>query len=191
MRVLIGLLILGCASIPTSAESLFFDDFESGLSAWPISSHGVVVDDPLMPGNSVLSFTGTDAAGDAFSPEFIAHSNYRFVLTFRYLGLVDDQPTPDNLGGYIGYCDGPNIQEDWLGGTDLCDSEDFEMIDDGQWHSYAFEFSPYDLFTEPFTTIRLMVEDWNGGAGHCPPDNLAGDVSNSESTWGSVKRLYR
>lgn len=204
MKTTILVFALLFVSNPVFASTLSVEDFEGGLGAWPVVGHGIITADPLNPNNSVLSFSSTYAAGDIFSTELSVVPGNRYVLHFDYLGMVSGQSKPDNLGGYIGYSDGERGQLKWLGGTDLCDSAEVDIIDDSQWHSYSIDFSPHEEFENPFTHIRIMAEDWNGNAGQCPPDNIAGDVyfdnivvteynpvGSSDKSWGSIKALYR
>ena len=204
MKTSILVLVLACFSSSSFAATLLVEDFESDLANWPIVGHGILTEDPLDPGNNVLSFSATHAAGDIFSIEIAVVPGNRYVLYFDYLGMVSTQSKPENLGGYIGYSDGPRDQLKWLGGTDLCDSAEVDIVDDSQWHSYSVDFSPHDEFALTFTHIRIMVEDWNGNAGQCPPDNIAGDVffdnivimeydpvGNNDKSWGAIKALYR
>lgn len=203
MKLFTICLSLLCFSTPGLSDTIFNDGFEDGLGAWPISSHGIVVSDPMSANNQVLSFNGTHAAGDVFSSPIPVSISYRYVLKFDYLGVVGNQSQPDNLGGYIGISDSTRSQLQWLCATELCDSAFLGIVDDSQWHSYAFEFSPHEYFSAPFTSIRIMVEDWNGNAGQCPPDNIWGDVffdnielirfdpvPNTVSSWGEIKTLY-
>jgi len=163
--------------LPASAftQSVFLNDnFEGDLSEWESLGYGVVVADPINPGNHVLSFTNTAAAGNMFTPAYECLPGATYVFSFRYLGNAGGEDT----GGYIWLYDpaDPYSPENPVWGTQPENSM-FELIDDGQWHGYQLMFQCSDYF-DPFSgQIKLTVEDWNGnGASGWGPPDLAGDA---------------
>jgi hypothetical protein len=160
------------ASFATSASS-FFDNFENpALPQWAGKSggphHGVVVDDPLRPGNHVLTFTALNGAGDIFGTEVTVLPGAKYILSFEYLGIYGGPPAvPGDLGGFIGFADEKPGNHIWLAATVLSGgAQDDPLIDDGQWRSYAIEFDPFAyLGSIPDNAIGVMIEDWVGSAG--------------------------
>ena len=210
--------LLGAASL--DAQVIFSDDFENGLIQWVGKNggahNGVVVADPLDATNTVLTFTGLSGAGDVYSTELAVDDDAVYELWFDYLGLAQEGSPPGNYGGYIGVSDQtPGYGDlictcEFFGGT-ITDvgqvpwtPPQVELIDDGTWHSYAIPFQPFQLndFVPTNGTIRVMVEDWNGGG--LVPTGVPGDayfdnirvvrlapVPVEMSTWGAIKTLYR
>jgi len=168
----------------------FSDDFEADLSQWVGqrggAHHGVIVEDPLRPGNHVLTFTQLNASGDIFSSEVRVTRGEAYVLRFEYLGLPNGG-RPGDLGGAIGFAEDAPNRHRWLAGTIFCCGiEDDLLIDDGQWRMYSIEFDvfasglPNQVHTFAVTppsnnTIRVMLEDFpgsNGVAGDAFFDNV-------------------
>jgi len=77
------------------AQTLFFDDFESGLGKWETVGSGVIVSDPLKPNNHALSFAELHSGGDIFSKLNIVSGSY--ILSFDYLGTCNGPSTSSNL----------------------------------------------------------------------------------------------
>lgn len=162
-----------------AAETLFSDDFEaSHLPQWVGKEgephHGVVVDDPLRPGNHVLTFTALNFAGDIFSPPLSVVRGRKYSLRFEYLGRFDPASGAQagNLGGFIGFTDGrPGPIQRWLAGTALIGgAEDDPLSDDAQWHTYTIVFDPFATFHPAGDAIRLILEDFLESRG------VAGDI---------------
>lgn len=170
---------VGSGPLSTATAADFFEDFEGDLSQWVGKSgephHGIVVADPLRPGNSVLTFTALNWAGDMFSSEISVISGRRYVLSFEYLGVPGYGP-PDNLGGFIGFAEDTPSFHRWLAGTVFCcGAEDAPLIDDGQWRTYSLEFDPFRASggtprSPSNNTIRVMLEDFAGTSGGVPGD---------------------
>ena len=188
-----------------SGQTVFLDEsFDGGLSAWANPGWGVVVFDPLdlTDINWVLAFTRTGNTGDLFSPVFTVEPGATYVLSFRYLGHGGGADT----GGYLWLYDPALGIENpgnpvWGTQPENCD---YELIDDGQWHTYTLQFTPADLFGASSGEIVLTLEDWDGAAGSNPPPNVAGDaffddiqlyqlgaVEDEGASLGKVKALYR
>jgi len=135
--------------------TLFFEDFESGLSNWYGKSggshHGITVGDPLQS-DSALTFTELNAAGDIFTQDVFTSPTGNYILSFDYLGTCGGS----NCGGFIGYSYGLPGYHVWLGGTgggypDL-------LPDTGQWEHVIISFAAG-------SNIHLMLEDWSGSGG--------------------------
>ena len=158
----------------------FHEDFEDDLSQWvgkgEGAHNGVIVEDPLRPGNHVLTFTALNAGGDVFGSEVMVTPGQTYILMFDYLGLPDRGGQPGNLGGFVGFAEDTPGQHRWPAGTVLCcGGEDDPLIDDGEWHTYSIVIDPFE--PGPFysglpsgNTIRVMLEDFSGSGG------VAGDV---------------
>jgi len=174
---LVATLLLGA----TASADLFYEDFESGLSAWvgqggdPSAHHGQIVADPLNPssGNNVLTFTQTNWGGDIFATAagFAVTPGQQYTISFKYLGDPSQGGTPGNLGGYAGISAGfPSSNHIWYYGTSDVSSAEPKLIDDGQWHSYSYTFTAY----AGMNPVHLMFEDFYlAGYGL---NNVAGDV---------------
>ena len=179
---------------PTSG-ALFFDDFENpALPQWVGKDggahHGVVVNDPLRPGNHVLTFTALDFAGDIFGSAVSVTPGMHYVLSFEYLGLFipGSGADPNDLGGFIGFENGPYAgvlavptTGRWLEGTQLGSAEDDALIDDGQWHTYTVAFDPFvEANGVPWqltnNVILIVLEDFLGSGG-VPGDAFFDNVS--------------
>ena len=183
-------------------EFLFVDGFEGDLSQWVGkeeeggSHHGVIVDDPLQPGNHVLSFTERVAAGDVFGPEVTVTEGYTYVLTFDYLGLPIPGSPAGNLGGTVGFAEDTPGRVRWLAGTTLGSGiEDDPLIDDGQWHTYSIGFHVFDTVDykgQVFSpgdppsnnTIRVMLEDYS-----VPPGDVFFDNIQLTGGWETPDRI--
>ncbi|MCH7813103.1 MAG: hypothetical protein IID40_03690, partial [Planctomycetes bacterium] len=143
---------------------LFVDDFEGDLSQWTGknggSHHGVIVADPLRPGNSVLSFDALENAGDVYSPDIVFAAGEPITISFEYLGLALPQSVPDDFGGFLGISDhNDGLVSIWLAATreDYAGSSDGleeHLVDDDQWHSYSITIA------NPFPSFHIMLEDW-------------------------------
>lgn len=167
------LLIPGLARV-SHASTLFFDDFESGLSQWigknGGSHHGVIVPDPLQQGNNVLTFTGLNMAGDVFTAQsFTLQAGQHYRISFDYLGLATQGSVPDNLGGTAGMSEGLPGRHMWYYGTVNAGSTIDVLVDDGQWHSYVYDFvapvTAQFYGSGTFNVVHLMFEDWSGSGG--------------------------
>ncbi|NES65299.1 MAG: hypothetical protein F6K24_08560 [Okeania sp. SIO2D1] len=164
----ISFLVLGLSSPSQAAYlTLFFDDFESGLSQWVGKEgevhHGQIVTDPLDSENMVLNFTALNGRGDIFSSNSFLSASGSYRLSFDYLGIAQAGSVPDNLGGFAGYSFGLPGAHFWLGGTSDASNAIPALEDDGVWHSYSFNFATMN-------SLRVMLEDFGGSLG------VAGDA---------------
>lgn len=150
---------------PTEAATvtLFFDDFESDLSAWVGTSgttsdaHGVIVPDPLQS-DQALTFTQLSATGDIFGPITPVDSpTNQYRLSFDYLGLFQGVGNQDDLGGFIGIV-GTGTPARWLAGTSNASNAGDNLQDNGQWNSYSFLF-------EADAPVQVRIEDFSGSGG--------------------------
>ena len=203
MKSFIALVLFVCfvPALSQSQEVLLNDDFEGDLSAWETVGFGVIVPDPVDPGNHALSFTGTTNSGNMWSFPLPVNSNTTYVISFRYLGNAGGADT----GGYLWLVD------PMYGNVDSCpvwgtqpENSTYELIDDGQWHTYQLEFHVTDFFDPASGELLVTVEDWDGAAGSNPPPNIAGDaffddiqiyelgaVATESKAWGELKSLFR
>ena len=152
----------------SSADILFSDDFENGLGQWTGKNggphNGVLVVDPFGSQNTVLSFNGLESGGDMFLANTLRiDPNETYRLSFDYLGLAQEGSRPDDTGGYVGFSVGTPDLHTWHWATGAASNASDVLIDDGQWHSYNFEFTGADLGIGH--TVRLMLEDFSGSAG--------------------------
>ena len=166
-RIVFSTLLFASASAVSHADVVFSDDFESGLNLWTGKSngahHGVITTNPLGGLGSVLTFDGLNSAGDMFTNEFELESNQSYLFSFDYLGLAQERSNATNTGGYIGFSVGTPSTHRWMWATGTESGANDVLIDDGQWHSYDFEFTTADLGIG--STVRLMLEDFTGSAG--------------------------
>ena len=174
--------LLSGANAAECGQELFSEDFETDLSQWVGKGggphHGTIVDDPLRPGNHVLTFTDMTSFGDVFSDAVHVSPEATYILAFDYLGIFDPHSgaVEGDLGGFIGFAEDTPGKCRWLAGTGMHGgAEDDPLLDDGQWHTHALLFNPFvDGSGEPWEissdAIRVMIEDysWSGGT--------AGDV---------------
>jgi hypothetical protein len=144
--------------------NMFYENFEGDLSAWTGVGqgphNGLIVPDPLVGGNNVLTFTQTTWGGDIFGTiaGFNLAPGQEYTVSFRYLGY-DPQGagTPGDLGGYAGLAAGFPGSHIWYYGTGSVSGAAPVLIDDGQWHSYSYKFTAPLGIGNP---IRLMFEDF-------------------------------
>jgi len=190
-RYFLGALVVSLVIPGNSLASLHFsDNFEAGLSQWVGKSggghQGIVVADPLQPGNQVLTFTGVNTGGDVFSSEIDVIPGLTCVLRFDYLGLAKPGSVAGDFGGTVGFAEEwiavYPVGHRWLAGTSTLDGvEDDPLIDDGNWHTYTIHFDPFapgpfptfyaGAPTNPTSnTIRIVLEDFEW----CGP--VAGDA---------------
>lgn len=200
---IVAILLWPCAI--NAQTALFSEDFESDLSQWTGQDGGAysaeIVVDPLDPSNHVVTFRERATYGDIFGTEFPVIQGMMYVMYLDYLGVPGGEGSdPDNLGGFAGYAEdtATPIWGYWLAGTfQFPDYPDVQLIDDGTWHSYAIVFNPYAVITPANNTIRVMLEDWDGGIG-IPGDaffdnirvELTGPVPVETATWGRIKAMY-
>lgn len=203
MKWTLLLLALSC-TLPTATRSqavLLDEDFEGDLSAWATVGHGTLVADPLDPNNQVLTFDATANSGNMWSNPMPVTAGTTYVFQFRYLGNAGGADT----GGYLWLVDPlyGNVASCPVWGTQP-ENSNYELIDDGQWHTYQLVFQVTDYFNPPSGELAITVEDWDGAAGSNPPPNVAGDaffddmqvyelgaVAVEGASWGSVKASYR
>jgi hypothetical protein len=171
------------------ADSLFSDDFESGLTKWTAkscgSSYAAIVDDPVtsgvgshQAGNHVLHFTSTNSYGDIFGSPIQVVPGQKYSISFDYLGYP--ATSTKNNGGFVGFsaitCPTSRANHTWLWATSTTSDASDVLEDDGEWHTYTFQFDP---FSSPFAwvdpsggTIRLMLEQFEGPLGDAYFDNF-------------------
>jgi hypothetical protein len=157
MKTFLAILLLASASI-SNASTLFFEDFETGLSQWDDTYQGFnaqTVVDPLNSGNQVLNFTALRGGGDLFSSNaFTSTTSGSFILSFDYLGTCGNS----NCGGFIGISANAGAgSHSWLGGTTSPYAD--LLPDTGVWEHVSIAFS------SPLNAIHLMLEDWSGSGG--------------------------
>jgi hypothetical protein len=150
---------------------LFEENFEGGnLDAWVGDVHGPhagsIVSDPLRPRNHVLTFTALGANGNLFSAApILVTNNFRYAVTFEYLGAAHEGSITGNLGGFLGLAasiDDWQTGRFWIAGTDssgLSTSNGVKLIDDGAWHSYEIDVTSL-VRHEGLSELHLMIEDW-------------------------------
>ncbi|MGD8786898.1 MAG: hypothetical protein PVJ60_05700 [Phycisphaerales bacterium] len=172
--VLVSLLCANTIAAPT----LFYDDFESDLSAWTGKNGGVhngaIVPDPLnLTTNNVLTFNLTSRGGDIFTPTtlsgFSLTPGQLYRVSFEYLGL--DIGTSGNLGGFAGLSAALPGSHIWYYGTDTTSGAAPVLVDDGQWHTYVYDFvAPVPGVGN---SVHLMFEDFYSPAGDVYFDNIS------------------
>jgi hypothetical protein len=167
-RMVITTLVISATAAMAQADVVFSDDFESGLGLWTGKNgrahSGVIVDDPFGGLNSVLSFKGLKAGGDMFTQNaFSLNSEQSYRISFDYLGLATERTRVGDSGGYVGFSVGTPSRHSWQWATGSVSGADDVLIDDGQWHSYEFDFTTADLGIGP--DVRLMLEDFSGSRG--------------------------
>lgn len=168
-----SLLAAGLISLaPSHGATLFSENAEGGnLDQWTGQyggpHQGIIVQDPLRPGNHVITFTGLNLGGALFSSQPIhLPDGQKFRVSFEYLGLPFPNSVPDDTGGFFGMSEDLPGNHMWYYGTStLFSSPTYSdmLVDDETWHSYTYEFTPpvYGLNNH----LRLMFEDWVGSAG--------------------------
>ena len=168
-----------------AASIMFIDDFEGDLSQWigkyGGAHHGVVIGDPLVPGNHVLTFTELNAAGDIFTlQQFNLVTDQAYRISFDYLGLAGPASVPGDFGGYAGISEDFPGRHLWYYGTGSSSGASDILVDDGLWHSYDYDFTAPVIFTHygsgPGNDIRLMFEDFlesGGMVGDAYFDNIS------------------
>ncbi|MDM8565245.1 hypothetical protein QUF74_06275 [Candidatus Halobeggiatoa sp. HSG11] len=168
------------------AETLFIDDFETGLNNWTGKNGSVptakVVNDPLNSGHGkVVTFTKKVIEGDIYTKTIISNLpiNKPYILEFDYLGMPVRKSREGN-GGYIGYSrntdpgPGPSNHR-WIGGTkksySIYRGDQYKFLkDNGKWNHYKVDLSATD-----FPDFVLMLEDYlyaRGIAGDAYFDNI-------------------
>lgn len=143
---------------------LFYDDFESDLSAWvgkdgtSVSHHGEIAVDPYDSTNHALRFSQTNLGGDIFATDtgFAVTPGQEYTISFKYLGDTQLGGTPGDLGGYAGISSGFPGTHDWYYGTNTVSGADPVLVDDGDWHSYSYTFTA----SAGMNPVHLMFEDF-------------------------------
>ena len=177
------LLTLVFLALPAAAGAgtIFSDDFESGtLAKWWQKGNSQAVVEPEFTGstNQILTFTGSNTAGDLFTAkETIPVSlNQLYTLSFDHWG-----PAGATHGGLVGWndgsLDGRTPPTTWIAGTTGNGSYPGILVNDGSWHSYSLTIDPGDFevlypgSSHP-THIGLVVEIWRGASGSAKFDNF-------------------
>ncbi len=167
-RIMLGALALASVACASHADIVYSEDFESGLSLWTGKQggahSGLIVSDPLNDFNNVLSFSGLVGGGDMFSQDLIelgADQSYR--ISFDYLGLPTRLTRDNDSGGYVGFSGSNTSSHSWLWATGSASGASDVLVDDGQWHSYQFDFTTANLGVGD--SVRLMLEDFSGSGG--------------------------
>lgn len=171
-RICIGAVVLiGILNSGVFASPIFTENFEGNLSLWTGKSggahHGLITTDPLNSGNNVLTFTATNSGGDIFTTAaFNLVAGQQYSVSFDYLGLPGQ--IPGGSGGFAGLAQDYPGTHLWYYGTNTTSGASPILVDDGQWHSYT-----YDFIASPQTgnSIHLMFEDYR-----YPGTNVAGDA---------------
>lgn len=209
IRLALTITLITCVTTPALGQDIaFFDDFEGDTGFWLDNMcGGSFVDhravDPLDPTNQAISppnhmyFFCVDPFLDSWTVPIPVDPGSTYVLSFRFL-----DESPDYQRGRVELIDDPT------GGTRY--SMPFELIADGTWHEYSFEFTPGELFDPGTDSISLVLF----GPRYCqyetPPGvsfsicdgetpNYYDDiilerfatVPNEAVNWGGVKALYR
>ena len=170
-NLITGFTVAACTTLSAQAAPMnaFSDNFEGTLSAWTDRNPGASPDsaifaDPLRPGNHVLGFNRTQAAGSIYTTDLVTTSG-QFTVSFEYLGLPNLGGVPGDLGGFFGISLGFPGDHFWVAGTLDSYGTPVVLIDDGTWHSYNLTFS------SPIgQQVHLMFEDFSGSG------NVAGDA---------------
>lgn len=169
--VLVGFLGAGAVANP-----LFIEDFESDLSLWTGKNNGVhngvIVADPLNAGNHVLSFSATASGGDIFTiAAFDLVAGQQYTVSFDYLGLPSQ--IPGGAGGFAGLSQAYPGTHLWYYGTNSTSGAAPILVDDGQWHTYTYDFiAPSSIGG----SIHLMFEDYGYSAASVAGDALFDNV---------------
>ncbi|MDY0357637.1 MAG: hypothetical protein RBR19_17275 [Sedimentisphaerales bacterium] len=171
LAVLVGFLGVGALANP-----LFIEDFESDLSQWTGKNngahHGVIVADPLNAGNNVLSFSATASGGDIFTiAAFDLVAGQQYTISFDYLGLPSQ--IAGGAGGFAGLSQAYPGTHLWYYGTNSTSGAAPILVDDGQWHTYTYDFiAPSSIGS----SIHLMFEDFSYSAASVAGDALFDNV---------------
>lgn len=165
------IVLMAVLSAGASANPVFVDDFEGDLSLWTGKDggahHGIIVADPLNAGNDVLSFTAMNSAGDIFTVAgFDLVAGQAYTVSFDYLGLPNQ--IPGGSGGFAGLSQGYPGSHFWYYGTNTTSGAAPILVDDGQWHTYTYEFTAP---TKVGSSIHLMFEDFRYSSA-----SIAGDA---------------
>lgn len=164
----LAVVTVGAFASLTSADILFQDSFESGLGQWNGnwggSKNGLLIADPFDSSNTVLSFTDTEIFGDTYTPTLNLTLDTTYQVSFDYLGLhLSDHSYSSsgaynsNTGGSVGFASSGFRGKSWHWGTDDHYGHSEVLVEDGQWHSYSFDFTAADLGGE--TSVRLFLQD--------------------------------
>ena len=161
LMVIMAILIAISPKIAVGSP-LFSADFESDLSGWAGQGgwphHGVIIADPLNPGNNVLGFTDWNSMGDIYTIAAFSAPAGEYVLSFDYMGDPSMGGIAGDLGGYIGYSYGFPGYHVWLAGTGSGWGGPDLLNDDGAWHHYEIYFSDPNAF-------HMMLEDFKDVGG--------------------------
>ncbi len=168
-RVSRGVIVLAFAVQMASANAIFRDDFQSGsLSSarWANVGSAVVVNDPTLALNKVLSFTNTASGGDLFGI-ILPHTVDTYLLSFDFY----ETQAADFITqiGYFGtdHQTFASVNEQWFWNAG--------SVTPGQWTHFSFTMTP--LTTSPFN-LKLENASQNPGSASPSPiyfDNIVLD----------------
>ena len=146
---------LCCLSLPAGAGTLFFDDFENGLSAWN-TTYGQIVTAPVdaQTHGQVVNFSSDKSGGDLQRIDGITPDpGTTCIFSFDYLGF-------GNAWGWAG------INDDGTGmpSPHMWVVTHTDMTNDGSWHSYTYNFNTPWFNSD---TVWLSFEQNDGTPGNC------------------------
>ena len=164
-------------------QTLFFEDFESGLGAWDIRNGLITTSDRPFEGSFCGSFTfqTTGSFADRTADKFPVVAGQQYMLEVAY--------RTDGGGGYIGIdkfgSAGNALGEQWLIGdggdpsnlsTWDCNVVDCPSSAIGVWKTYhqAYEIPAGVSF------VDIKIEDFRGGLPNGPPicfDNISWSIA--------------
>ncbi len=157
--MLVGLVLLAW---PASAQNLFYETFEGGLSAWN-TTYGQVVSSPVdfASHHQAVSFSGLKGGGDLMTIEgFTLEAGKTYHFSFDYLGFGD-------AGAWVAISPVSwqvPLYWDFSPGT---------LTNDGTWHAYEMDFSgPW----RGSNTVWLAFEQYSGTPGDAYFDNVSVSV---------------
>ncbi len=157
-------LVVALVFTATASADLFYEDFETDLSAWvgkdgtSSSHHGELALDPWDSTNQALRFSQTNLGGDIFATAagFAVTPGQQYTISFRYLGDPQLGGTPGDLGGYAGISSGFPDTHIWYYGTNTVSGAAPVLVDDGYWHDYSYTFTA----SAGMNPVHLMFEDF-------------------------------
>jgi hypothetical protein len=160
-----GILIALASPANATPQLLFSDTFGGNLDQWVTNDHGIIVPDPLVPGNNALAFSALNSGGDLWSPVIPGTSAGVFTLGFYVLG---DCGKASGCGAFFG------IQqvsggEHWITSDTTFPGLVSTFPDTGAWEWVTVSFTATSAF-------QVKFEDY-AGSPNAYPYTVAGGAS--------------
>lgn len=159
MKNLLLLSLLVGLSLPVTAGTLFFDDFQGGAlgANWANQGPAQLTADPFDPANTVVKFNALSGGVNILTSKLFNVDVAQITVEFDYFGddLYSGTGRGMQTGGYV------LMNGVWMfgAGSYAAAFADLTSLTPGVWHHISETFRPADYFSG--TTGFIAFEQWN------------------------------